>query len=90
MGRPCSLHVVLTELARPRVSKAGVAVGLNFKRRGYIRSRSVASTNTYQVVHSDEKWPLPVIFSSYSIFEASGGAALATMPSPWNGENGPA
>jgi hypothetical protein len=90
MVRPCSSHAVLTGLVRPRVSKAGVAVGLNLKRHEYIRSRSVASTHTYQVVHSDEQWPLAVILSSYSIFEASGGAALATMPSPWNQENGPA
>jgi hypothetical protein len=90
MVKPCNSHVVLTESVLPRVSKADVAMGLNLKGRGYIRSSSVASTHTYQVVHSDERWPLALILSSYSTFEASGVAVIASMPSPWNEENGPA
>lgn len=65
-------------------------MGLNLKGRGYIRSRSVASTHTYQVMYSDERWPLALSLSSYSTFEASGVEGLASMPSSWNEENGPA
>lgn len=46
MVRPCSLHVVLTELVRPRVLKAGVTVRLHFTARGYISLFNAPTAHT--------------------------------------------